>query len=174
MLKLKLQYFGHLMQRADSLEKTLTLGKVEGQEEKGMTEDEMVGWHHLLSGHEFEQTPGDGEGQESLVCFSPWGHKESNTTWGLNSNNNPQLPLESPLATTNLFSARAELLFAPPFPPYLGFFSDLWWWWVLFTALGAEYLRPSLLGEVSSVKRLRSKQSPQSSSFERVTLEVWV
>ena len=45
MLKLKLQYFGHLMQRADSLEKTLMLGKIEGQEEKGMTEDEMVGWH---------------------------------------------------------------------------------------------------------------------------------
>ena len=46
MLKLKLQYFGHLMRRADSLEKTLMLGKIEGQEEKGMTEDEMVGWHH--------------------------------------------------------------------------------------------------------------------------------
>ena len=46
MLKLKLQYFGHQMQRVDSLEKTLMLGKVEGGEEKGMTEDEMVGWHH--------------------------------------------------------------------------------------------------------------------------------
>ena len=147
-----------------------------------MTEDEMVGWHHLLSGHEFEQTPGDGEGQESLVCFSPWGRKESNTTQGLNSNSNPQLPPQSPLATTSLFSARPELLFAPPLvqaflvqdPPYLGFFSEQWWWWVLFTALGAEYLRPSLLGEVSSVKRLRSKQSHQSSSFERVTSEVQV
>ena len=49
------------------------LGKVEGQEEKGTTEDEIVGWHHLLSGHEFEQTPGDGEGQESLVCFQSMG-----------------------------------------------------------------------------------------------------
>ena len=46
MLKLKLQYFGPLMQRTDSLEKTLILGKTEGQEEKGMTEDEMAGWHH--------------------------------------------------------------------------------------------------------------------------------
>ena len=46
MLKLKLQYFGHLMQRANSLEKTLMLGKIDGQKEKGMTEDEMVGWHH--------------------------------------------------------------------------------------------------------------------------------
>ena len=54
MLKLKLQYFGHLMRRADSFEKTLMLGKIEGrQEEKGMTEDEMVGWHHQLNGHEF-------------------------------------------------------------------------------------------------------------------------
>ena len=54
MLKLKLQYFGHLMQRTDSLEKTLMLGKIGRQEEKGMTEDEMVGWHHQLDGREFE------------------------------------------------------------------------------------------------------------------------
>ena len=47
MLKLKLQYFGHLMRRADSFEKTLMLGKIEGRREKGMTEDEMVGWHHV-------------------------------------------------------------------------------------------------------------------------------
>ena len=53
MLKLKLQYFGYLMRRADSLEKTLMLGKIEGKEEKGMTEDEMAGWHHRLNGHEF-------------------------------------------------------------------------------------------------------------------------
>ena len=53
MLKLKLQYFGHLMQTANSLEKTLMLGKT-GQKEKGMTEDEMVGWHHRLNTHEFE------------------------------------------------------------------------------------------------------------------------
>ena len=45
-----------------------------------MTEDEMVGWHHRLNGHEFEQALGDGEGQESLVCYSPWGCKESDTT----------------------------------------------------------------------------------------------
>ena len=76
-LKLKLQYFGHLMRRADSLEKTLMLGKVEGRRRRGTTEDEMVGWHHPLNGHEFEQTPGDSEGQGNLVCYSPWGHKES-------------------------------------------------------------------------------------------------
>ena len=58
MLKVKLQYFGHLMRRTDSLEKTLMLEKIEGrrrrQEEKGTTEDEMVGWHHRHDGHEFE------------------------------------------------------------------------------------------------------------------------
>ena len=53
MLHLKLQYFGHLMQRADSFEKTLMLGKIEGGR-RGMTKDEMVGWHHRLDGHEFE------------------------------------------------------------------------------------------------------------------------
>ena len=52
-VKLKLQYFGHLMQRTDSLEKTLMLGKIEGGRRRGTAEDEMVGWHHQLSGHEF-------------------------------------------------------------------------------------------------------------------------
>ena len=54
MLKLKLQCFGHLMGRTDSLEKTLMLGKIEGRRRRGPTEDEMVGWHHQLDGHEFE------------------------------------------------------------------------------------------------------------------------
>ena len=49
-------------------------------EVKGTTEDEIVGWHHRLNGHEFGQTPGDGEGQGSLMCCSPWGHKGSDTT----------------------------------------------------------------------------------------------
>ena len=62
-------------------------GKDWGQEEKGMTEDEIVGWHHWLNGHEFEQTPGDGEGQGSLVCWSSSGHKESDTTEQPNNNN---------------------------------------------------------------------------------------
>ena len=54
MLKLKLQYFGHLMQRTDSFEKTLMLGKIKGEWKKGTTEDEMVRWYHQLHGHEFE------------------------------------------------------------------------------------------------------------------------
>ena len=55
-----------------------------GQEEKGMTEDEMVGWHYWLDGHEFERAPGVGEGQGSLACCSLWGRKESDTTEWLN------------------------------------------------------------------------------------------
>ena len=50
-----------------------------------MTEDDMVGWHHPLNGHEFEQAPGDGEGQGGLVCCSPWGRKESDTAEQLNN-----------------------------------------------------------------------------------------
>ena len=82
-LKLKLQGFGHLIQRTDSLEKTLMLGKMEGRGRRGMTEDEMVGWHHRLNGLEFEQALGV-DGQGSLACFSTWGHKESDTTEQLN------------------------------------------------------------------------------------------
>ena len=80
MLKLKLQYFGQLMWRVNSLEKNPDAGEDGRQKEKREVEDELVGWHHQLSGHEFEQTLGDNEGQGSLVCCSPWGHKESDTT----------------------------------------------------------------------------------------------
>ena len=54
------------------------------KEKKGMTEDEMIGWHHWLNGHEFEQAPGVGDGQGNLECCSPWGHKELDTTEQLN------------------------------------------------------------------------------------------
>ena len=85
MLKMKLQYLGHLMRRTDS-------GKDPGArkdwrlKEKGMTEDQMVGWYHWLNGHEFKQTLGDGDGQGSLVSWSPWGHKELDMTEHLNNN----------------------------------------------------------------------------------------
>ena len=62
-------------------------GKDRRQEEKETTEDKVVGWHHWLNGHEFEQAPGDGNGQGSLVCCSPWGRKESDMTEWLNNNN---------------------------------------------------------------------------------------
>ena len=71
MLKLKLQYFGHLMWRADSLENS-DAGKDWRWEEKGMREDEMVGWHHGLNGHGFGWTPGVGDGQGGLACCSSW------------------------------------------------------------------------------------------------------
>ena len=82
MLKPKLQTFGHLIRRADSREKTLMLGKTKGQEEKRATEDEMVGYHPCFNGREFEQTLmlGGGNGQGSLACCNPWGHKELDTT----------------------------------------------------------------------------------------------
>ena len=68
------------MQRADA-------GKDRRQEEKGMTEDEMAGWHHRLDGHEFAQALGDGERQGSLACCSPWGRKELDKTERLNNSN---------------------------------------------------------------------------------------
>ena len=70
MLKLNLQYFGHVIQRSDSLEKTLMLGKTEGQEKNGVTEYEMVGWHHQFNEHQLGQTPEDSEGQGGLACCS--------------------------------------------------------------------------------------------------------
>ena len=79
MLNLKLQYFGHAVQTADSL------GKKPSSSERlkageGVTEDEMVGWHHQINGHEFEQTLGDREGQTSLVCCGSWSCKELDTS----------------------------------------------------------------------------------------------
>ena len=73
MQKLKLQYFGHLMQITDSLGKTLTLGKIEDRRRRGRQRmNERVGWLHRLNGHEFEQSPEVGDGQGSLMCHSPW------------------------------------------------------------------------------------------------------
>ena len=68
-------------------EKDPDAGKDWGWEEKGTTEDKIVKWHHWFNGHEFEQSPGDNGGQGSLVCCSPWGHKESDRTEGLNNSN---------------------------------------------------------------------------------------
>ena len=114
MLKLKLQYSGYCIQpvhskgdkpwvffgRNDAKAETPVLwpphakswlngkdpdaGRDWGQEEKGTTEDEMAGWHHRLDGHEFEWTPGVGDGQGGLACCNSWGRKESDTTEQLN------------------------------------------------------------------------------------------
>ena len=67
------------------IRKDLDAGKNWRWEEKGMTEDEMVGWHHQLNGHEFEQALGDGEGQGGLACCCPQGHKESDMTEWMNN-----------------------------------------------------------------------------------------
>ena len=87
-----------------------------GKEEKGMTEDAIVGWHHWLNGHEFEQAPGVGDGQGSLACCSPWDHKESDMTEKLNwpcvcqsQSPSPSLPL-SPLVSV-CFSSMSVSLF---------------------------------------------------------------
>ena len=82
MLKRKLQYFGHLMQSVDSLEKTLMLGRIGGRRRRGR--DEMTGWHHGLDERESEWTLGDGDGQGGLACCDSCGRKESDTTEWLN------------------------------------------------------------------------------------------
>ena len=83
MLKLKLQYFGHLMWSVDLLEKTLMLGGIEGRRRKGR-QDEMVGWHYQLNGREFDWTPGVGDWQGDLACCNSWCRKESDRTEWLN------------------------------------------------------------------------------------------
>ena len=91
MLRLKRQYSGHLMRRADSLEKTLMLGRIDSRRRRGQTEDEMVAWHHRFNRHKLKQTPGDSEGQGSLACCSPCGCKESVTTEQMNNKSEKSL-----------------------------------------------------------------------------------
>ena len=82
---LKLQLLWPPDAKSQFIWKNPDAGKDWRQEEKGTGEDEMVGWHHWLNGHEFEQPPGDGEGQGNLACWSLWGRKLSDTTWQLNN-----------------------------------------------------------------------------------------
>ena len=78
-------------------------GKDWGLEEKGITEDEMVGWHHWLNGHEFEQALRDGEGQGSLACCSPWGCKDLDTTEQMSNNSSPRISLGWKLAVMKCY-----------------------------------------------------------------------
>ena len=94
MLKLKLQYFGHLMQRTKSFEKTQMLGKTEGKRSKGQ---QRMRWLDGITDSvdvNLGQTPGDGEGQGSLECCSPWSLEESDTTWQLNNSNDSTLNVD--------------------------------------------------------------------------------
>ena len=84
-LKLKLQYFGHLMWRAESLEKTMMLGKIKGRRRRRWHRMRWLDGINWLNGREFEQTPGDGKGQGSLECCSPWNCKEMGMTEQLNN-----------------------------------------------------------------------------------------
>ena len=84
-------------------------GKDWRQEEKGTTEDEMVGWHHWLNGCEFEQAPGVADGMKSLACCSPWGHKESDMTEQLN--NNQACSVIKTMVTLTGLSLRTRLCF---------------------------------------------------------------
>ena len=78
------------MRTVESLEKTLMLVKIRGQQEKEVKEDETAGWHHQFNGYELGQTPGDGEGQVALAGCSPWGCEGLDITWQLNNNNSNQ------------------------------------------------------------------------------------
>ena len=121
-------------------------GKNWGQEEKGVTEDEMVGWHHWLSGHECEQTPEVGKGQGSLVCYTPRGRKESDTTQRMNNNKTWQEPVMKSLGLGGHFLVKFSSLeeqawvggessfhchffahqsFAPP-PPHVHILTPAW------------------------------------------------
>ena len=122
-------------------------------EEKGTAEDEMVGWHHQLNRHEFEQALGDGEGQGNLVCCSPWGHKESDTTERLNDRASEQQP--------------------PPLPNFLRHWFPLRWFKLLFVSrysVSFKFLLSSLkvpVYQVSSPNRgLKLEQKCNNNKLE--------
>ena len=92
-LMLKLPIFWPPDEKCWFIGKDPDAGKDWRQKEKWAIEDEMVGWHHRLNGHECEQTPGDGEGQGSLVCCGPWGWKQPDTTERLNNNSKSEFKL---------------------------------------------------------------------------------
>ena len=110
MLKLKLHKVWLPDAKSQLIGKDLDAGKDLWQEEKGVTEDEMVGWHHQINQHEFEQVLGDNEGQGSLACCSPWGHKESDTTQQLNNNVNKKIIVTSKIIADGDCSHEIERL----------------------------------------------------------------
>ena len=90
MLKMKLQYFGYLIRRASSLEKTLMLGKIEGRRGRGWQRMRWLDWHACINGHVWASS-GNGVGEGNLACCSPWGHKESDrSNWLTNNHHRPE------------------------------------------------------------------------------------
>ena len=114
MLKLKLEHFGHFDTKSWLTGKDPDAGKDWGQKEKGATEDEMVGWHHWLNGHEFEQTQGDSEGKRNLASCSSWGHKEFEMTQWLKDNITPWKQIRNDnFLPCNLMEQAASLYIIP-------------------------------------------------------------
>ena len=102
-------------------------GKDWRQEEKGMTEDEMVGWHHQLNGHEFEQTLGVGDGQGSLACCSPWGRKESD--WVTEQQQSKTINEDGPTCTLPVIRLLDfKLRSSPNWEHTLEFIGNMWFW----------------------------------------------
>ena len=127
MLKLKLQYFGRLMRRTDSLEKFLMLGKIEGRRRWGWQRMKMVGWHHQLYGHEFEQALGVGDGQGSLACCSACGRKESDMIERLNWTESLKISL--PCTSVRLFPSSLRKIIQATIPSILiAYASELGCW----------------------------------------------
>ena len=116
-LKVKFQYFGNLMAKNWLIRKDPDAGNDWRQEEKGMTEDEMVGWHHWLDEHEFENAPGVGDGQWNLGCCSPWDgrvrhHWVTELNWYLHCNTLTYLLLVNETQLLKKLDLCANLKFA--------------------------------------------------------------
>ena len=140
----EIQYFGHLMWRADSFEKNPDARKDWGHEEKGTTEDEIVGWHHQLNGYEFEQAPGDSEGWGRLACCGPWGHKGLGTTeWLSNKHKASLLRSLSLVPFCPLFSQKYSNIHHPCYR------------WVAFCALCLKYSK-TLLCAIHKAEKQRT------------------
>ena len=139
--------------------KDLDAGKDWGQE-KGMTEDEMVGWHHQLNGHEFEWTPGAGDGQGGLACCSPWGHKESDATEQLNWTDELYLNKvvkNKPICFYSEYKCLHLRLFIPTIDKYVIKTSLI----TIVTTIGAQfYLKMAFETSISSTNPLQENSLP--------------
>ena len=116
------------------------------QEEKGLADEERVGWHHRLSGHEFEQTSGDGEGQGSLACYNPWGCKELDTTEQLNNDSIKLIGVSSAFLSYVFLVGLCFWMSALKIPLSLQLEADIWIVWILCHCFNSDskYFYPHL------------------------------